>query len=70
MEPGQGIHSIRLFKVAIVDVILTVTGAQWLSQRNEWGFWPTLAGLFGAGIILHRALDIRTTVDKLLFPNA
>jgi hypothetical protein len=30
----------------------------------------TIIGVFISGIIIHRLFCVRTTVDKLLFPNA
>lgn len=71
------IHSLRLFDLAIVDVLGTVLGAylivrffptKALSQTNY--FVAVLVALFAAGIVLHRHFKVRTTIDKLLFPNA
>ena len=68
--PGQGIHSYRLGGFAIADVIMTIIGAFFISFLTKWNFWYTLIGFFLLGIILHRLFCVRTTVDKLLFPNA
>jgi hypothetical protein len=68
--PGKGIHSYRLGGVAIVDVIMTIIGAFFISFLTKWNIWYTTIGLFLLGIILHRLFCVRTTVDKLLFPNA
>ena len=65
---GQGAHSIRLFDVAVVDVLMTVIVSIVINY-----FYPRyrliyiLGSLFIAGIILHRIFCVRTTVDKLLF---
>ena len=67
--PGKGIHSYRLFNIAIMDVIMTVIGALVISYFFKWNFIWTLLGLFLAGIILHRLFCVRTTVDKFLFPH-
>lgn len=64
---GEGVHSIRLFNIAIVDVILTIIGAYVITRIFNISFLTTLLGLFIAGIILHRLFCVRTTVDKLLF---
>jgi len=66
-EPGKGIHSYRLFGVAIADVIMTIIGAYIISFLTNWNFFYTLIGLFLLGIFLHRLFCVRTTVDKLLF---
>ena len=68
-EPGKGIHSYRLFGVAIADVIMTIIGAWLISYFFKLSFVKTLIVLFLLGIILHRLFCVRTTVDKMLFPN-
>jgi hypothetical protein len=68
--PGKGAHSIRLGGVAIVDVLLTIVGAYIIAYFAHTSFVWTAAGFFLLGIILHRMFCVRTTIDKLLFPNA
>ena len=67
--PGKGAHSVRLGGVAIVDVIMTLVGAYIISYYARDSFAWTAAGLFLFGIILHRLFCVRTTIDRLLFPN-
>ena len=52
--PNQGVHSYRLFGVAIVDVIFTIIGAMIISYFSNRSFIYTLIFLFLLGIILHR----------------
>jgi uncharacterized membrane protein len=66
-EPGKGIHSYRLFGIAIADVIMTIIGAFLISYFFEFSFIKTLLVLFLTGIVLHRLFCVRTTIDKLLF---
>jgi hypothetical protein len=66
-KPNQGVHSYRIFNIAIVDVLLTILGAYILSIFTNYKFIYTLIGMFILGIILHRLFCVRTTVDKLLF---
>jgi hypothetical protein len=66
-EPGKGIHSYRLFGVAIADVIMTIIGAFLISYFFKFSFIKTLLILFLMGIVLHRLFCVRTTIDKLLF---
>lgn len=66
-EPNKGVHSYRLFDVAIVDVILTIVIGFLISYLFNVSFWKTLLILFLLGIILHRLFCVRTTIDKLLF---
>jgi len=67
--PKKGIHSYRLFGVAIADVIMTFVGAIILSWLFRWNPWITLIALFLLGIVLHHIFGVRTTIDKLLFPK-
>lgn len=67
--PNKGIHSYRLFGVAIVDVIMTIIAAKLISYYYKISFFYTCVFLFVLGIILHRLFCVRTTIDKLLFPN-
>jgi len=66
-KPNQGVHSYRIFNIAIVDVLLTILGAYILSIFTNYKFIYTLIGMFILGIVLHRLFCVRTTVDKLLF---
>ena len=68
--PKKGIHSYRFLGVAIADVIMTIIAAMLISYFFKISFLYTSISLFVLGIILHRLFCVRTTVDKLLFPNA
>lgn len=68
-EPGKGIHSYRLFGVAIADVLMTIVGAYMISYVLKTPFWYTLIAFFLLGIFLHHLFCVRTTIDKLLFPE-
>lgn len=67
--PGEGVHSIRVFNIAIVDVVLTflVAFLIWLFIRR--GFWIILLIFFISGIVLHRIFCVRTTIDKFIFKS-
>ena len=78
-EPGKGIHSIRLFNIAVVDVLLTIILALVFALFFKYAikleatftiiFIINLVSLFILGIILHKIFCVRTTIDKLLFKN-
>jgi hypothetical protein len=68
-RPNEGGHSYRIFDIAVIDVIFTIIGAFLISHFFHLEIWKTLVGLFIIGIISHRLFCVRTTVDKLLFPN-
>lgn len=65
----EGVHSYRIFGVAIVDTLLTILAAFVISFLTKFSFLYTMIILFLSGIILHRLFCVRTTVDKLLFPK-
>jgi len=67
--PNEGIHSYRFLNLAIVDVIMTIFFAGLISYYYKLSFIYTSIALFSCGIILHRLFCVRTTIDKLLFPN-
>ena len=66
-EPGKGIHSYRLFNVAIADVVMTILGAYLISYFFNISFTYTAIILFSLGIFLHHIFCVKTTVDKILF---
>lgn len=66
-KPKTGIHSYRIFNIAIADVIMTIIAALIISYFFKFNFWITLIVLFLLGILLHRIFCVRTTVDKMLF---
>lgn len=68
-EPNKGIHSYRIFNVAILDVLQTIIAAWLISYVIKQSFWLVLLVLFITGIVLHRVFCVRTTIDKLLFPD-
>ena len=67
--PKKGIHSYRLFGIAIVDVLMTILGGLIISYFTNYSFLMVTIFLFILGIILHRLLCVKTTIDQLLFTN-
>ena len=66
-KPNTGVHSYRIFNIAIVDVLLTILVAFIIARLIKKPFWIVLLILFLLGIILHRLFCVRTTIDKLIF---
>jgi hypothetical protein len=65
---GQGVHSFRIFNIAIVDVILTILAAFIIHLFiPKYKFIYILLFLFIFGIFLHRFFCVKSTIDKLLF---
>lgn len=69
-EVGKGVHSYKIFHISIIDVLLTILAAFVIHLfMPKYHFVYILLFLFLLGIILHRIFCVRTTIDKLLFPN-
>jgi fatty acid desaturase len=64
---GKGIHSYRVFGIAVVDVIVTLVAAIALAYFCRLPVLWTVIVIFILGIFMHRMFYVRTTVDKLLF---
>lgn len=67
-EPNTGVHSTRLFGIAIYDFVFTVIAVIILSWLFGISFWCLLIIVLLLGVILHRMFCVRTAVDKWLFP--
>jgi hypothetical protein len=66
-KEGEGVHSYRIFDIAIIDVIFTIIGAFIISYIFNYNFFIVLICLFILGIILHRIFCVNTTINKLIF---
>jgi hypothetical protein len=65
---GEGVHSYRIFNIAIVDVILTLLLAFIIYLFiPKYSFISISVFLFIIGIISHRLFCVPTTINKLLF---
>ena len=69
-DPGEGVHRFRVLNIAVVDFILTVFLAYAISYYSGFSLYYVVPMTFLLGIILHRMFCVRTTVDKILFPNS
>ena len=68
-KPNEGVHSYRIFNIAIVDVIATIGGALLISFLFKINFFLVLVVLFLLGIVLHRLFCVDTTINRFLFGN-
>ena len=67
--PNTGAHKYRFLNIAIVDVLATVIVAYILSWIFKTNFFYTLITFFIIGIFAHRLFCVRTTIDKVIFPE-
>lgn len=66
-KPLKGFHSIRIFNIALIDVLCVILFAKILEKYFSYNFNNSIIFLFLFGILLHRIFCVRTTIDKLLF---
>ena len=70
-EIGTGVHSYRFYNIAIVDVVMTFIVAYILNIYiyPNISYCKIVIFLLILGVLLHRLLCVKTTVDKYLFDN-
>jgi len=61
--PKKGLHSYRIFNVAIVDVISTVMAAYIIHKITKYNFAYCVLFLFILGVILHYIFCVKTTIN-------
>ena len=65
-EPNTGIHSIRLFDFAVVDIVLTILAAYIIAKNYKIDFWYSLLGLFLLGEVLHYIFGVKSKFLKTI----
>ena len=70
--PNEGIHSYKIYDIAYLDFIVTMVAAYFIQRLflRDTSYSSVLLGLFLLGIVVHRVLNVRTGLDKILFPDA
>lgn len=68
-EPKKGIHSYRIYDIAVLDVLVTVFAGLIISYFTKINLFLVLIILFLSGIYVHKLFCVETTVDKLLHNN-
>jgi len=68
-KPNEGVHSYRIFNLAIIDILLTIIGAFIIAKLFNYNFMVILIIIFILGIILHRLFCVNTTINKFIFGN-
>lgn len=66
-KPNEGIHSYRIFNIAIADLLMTILLAIILSYMFKYSFIITLIILLLLGIILHRLFCVHTAFNSILY---
>jgi hypothetical protein len=58
--PGQGVHSTRIFGLALNDILMTIIGGILIAFVFDVNVWKSLLGLFVLGEVLHYVFGTRT----------
>jgi len=66
-KPNRGIHSFRIFDIAVVDVLATLLFIFVIAYFTKISLLYLTPAVFILGVIVHRLFCVRTTIDKLLF---
>lgn len=66
-KPKTGFHSLRLFDIAINDLLGTIAISGLISYYLKYNFLLVLIILLIIAIILHRLFCVNTTINKLIF---
>lgn len=65
-EPNTGLHSIRIFNIAIIDVLLTIIAGLYISKQYNYKLINVLIVLFISGIIIHKLFCVKTKLNEIL----
>ena len=66
-EPNKGIHSYRIFDIAIIDLFATIVVAYIISKKYKYSFLNIFTILLIIAVIIHRLFCVNTKINKLLF---
>ena len=68
---GTGIHSYRIYNVAVLDVLVTIFVAYLIQLFifPQYKYIYVLTGFFLLGIFVHYIFCVETTVHKFVFPK-
>jgi len=65
-KPGEGAHSYRFVGVAIVDYVMAILAAMFISQVTDAPLVITTIMVLFLGVVMHSAVGISTGATRLL----
>jgi len=68
-KPGEGVHSYKILGISVVDTFLVLIVSYGIAKYFKYDFKLVLIIIFLLGIIIHHLFCVRTTIDKILFPE-
>jgi hypothetical protein len=64
---GTGVHSVRLFNIAVVDTLLTLVLAYIINSYLKSNLLLIFFLLIILSILIHKAFCVQTTLTKMFF---
>jgi hypothetical protein len=65
-KPGKGVHSFRIFNIAIVDTLLAGLLGYGIWKVFNWNPYYIGIGVFLSGIFFHWIFCVKTTINGIL----
>jgi len=65
-KPRTGVHSFRIFDIAIIDFLMTIVGGLIIAKYMKWNILKTIMLLFIIGHILHILFCVDTKFVNIL----
>jgi len=66
-KPNQGVHKYRIMGLALVDVVMTVIAAMFISYVWQHNPYAIILLLFILGVIFHKVFCVETKLNKMIF---
>lgn len=64
---GEGMHSIRIFNIAVVDTLATLLVGAVIAAHFQLNVYKVWLVLFVLGILVHRLFCVNSTINKSFF---
>lgn len=64
-KPRTGVHSFRIFDIAIIDFLMTIIGGIIIAKYMKWNYIKTILLLFLIGHLSHLLFCVDTTFVKI-----
>lgn len=67
-KPNEGVHSYRIFNIAIIDTVLTIILGYFIAKYYKLNLLYVLVGLFILATIIHKIFCVKTTLTNFFLP--
>ena len=66
-KENEGVHAIRVFDIAIIDLLLTILASWLVAKYTKTNIILVFIALLLVAIIMHRLFCVNTTINKYIF---